>query len=127
MAHRLLDAAWDKYRGLMPHLPALGRMAERAARDMFRRDNAVLQTGEDKIRARLILCVGQFDDNAFTAPLARRCFCKVSPCTPQSARFPGWLTPLTLKWPATKDGWRSVRRARKRYSRAFSPISIRPD
>jgi hypothetical protein len=68
MAHRLLDAAWEKYPALIPRLPALSATAEQTARDMFARDNALLQTATDSIRARLILYVGQFDDNAFTVP-----------------------------------------------------------
>lgn len=68
IAHRLLDAAWNKYPALIPRLPALSRSAEGTAQAMFTRDNALLQTDNDKIRARLILYVGQFDNNAFTVP-----------------------------------------------------------
>jgi Predicted Zn-dependent protease (DUF2268) len=68
MAHRLLDAAWEKYPALIPELAALSTAAEQSARDLFARDNALLKTESDEIRARLILYVGQFDNNAFTVP-----------------------------------------------------------
>jgi hypothetical protein len=68
MARRIVDAAWDKYPALMPRLPTLSAEAERTARDLFARDNDLLETGSDKIRARLVLYVGQFDDNAYTMP-----------------------------------------------------------
>jgi len=68
MARRLLDAAWDKYPALMPRLPTLNAEAGRTARDLFDRDNELLETGTDIIRVRLVLYVGQFDDNAYTMP-----------------------------------------------------------
>jgi len=68
MARRLVDAAWNKYPALMPRLPRLNAEAERTARDVFALDNELLETGTDVIRARLILYVGQFDDNAYTMP-----------------------------------------------------------
>ena len=68
MARRLVDAAWNKYPALMPRLPTLNAEAERTARDLFARDNELLETGKDEIRARLVLYVGQFDDNAYTMP-----------------------------------------------------------
>jgi Predicted Zn-dependent protease (DUF2268) len=68
MARRLVDAAWDKYPALMPRLPTLNAEAVRAARDLFARDNELLETGTETIRARLVLYVGQFDDNAYTMP-----------------------------------------------------------
>jgi Predicted Zn-dependent protease (DUF2268) len=68
MARHLVDAAWDKYPALIPRLPTLNAEAERTARNLFTRNNELLETGTDKIRARLVLYVGQFDDNAYTMP-----------------------------------------------------------
>ena len=68
MARHLVDAAWDKYPALIPRLPTLNAEAERTARNLFTRNNELLETGTDTIRARLVLYVGQFDDNAYTMP-----------------------------------------------------------
>jgi hypothetical protein len=68
MARQLVDAAWDKYPALTTRLPRLKAEAERTARELFARDNELLETGTDTIRARLVLYVGQFDDNAYTMP-----------------------------------------------------------
>src|SRR5262249_2320537 len=38
------------------------------ANEMFAKDNEILGTANDPIHTRLILYVGQFDNNAFTAP-----------------------------------------------------------
>jgi hypothetical protein len=68
MARQLLDSAWTRYPTLMPKLPALETNAESIARKMFLRDNEILGTAIDPIHTRLILYVGQFDNNAFTVP-----------------------------------------------------------
>src|SRR6185312_1297640 len=68
MARKLLDSAWSKYPALMPKLDGLEKTAEATAREMFARDNEILGTADDKIHTRLILYVGQFDNNAFTVP-----------------------------------------------------------
>jgi hypothetical protein len=68
MARQLLDSAWTRYPALMPKLPALETNAESIARKMFLRDNEILGTAMDPIHTRLILYVGQFDNNAFTIP-----------------------------------------------------------
>jgi len=68
MARGLLDDAWDKYPALVPKLAALTSSAEEAARAMFAKDNELLATPADPVHARLILYVGQFDNNAFTMP-----------------------------------------------------------
>lgn len=68
MARKLLDAAWDKYPALTSELGALEQIAEKTAREMFARDNEILGTVNNPIHARLILYVGQFDNNAFTMP-----------------------------------------------------------
>jgi hypothetical protein len=68
MARQLLDAAWDKYPPLIARLPALTKSAEETARTLFAKDNEILGTADTPIRARIVLYVGQFDNNAFTAP-----------------------------------------------------------
>ena len=68
LARKLLDAAWDKYPALVAKLPQLTAMARATAEAMFARDNALLDTGDTPIHSRVILYVGQFDNNAFTIP-----------------------------------------------------------
>ena len=68
MARKLLDAAWDRYPALQPRLGALENTAVHTAHEMFTRDNDILGTANDPIRSRLVLYVGQFDNNAFTVP-----------------------------------------------------------
>lgn len=68
MAHKLLDDAWSRYPALMPKLDGLEKTAEETAREMFAKDNEILGTANDPIRTRLVLYVGQFDNNAFTVP-----------------------------------------------------------
>jgi hypothetical protein len=68
MARKLLDGAWDRYPALIERLPVLHEEAERTASVMFVKDNDLLGTGGIPIRARVVLYVGQFDDNAYTMP-----------------------------------------------------------
>lgn len=68
MARALLDAAWARYPALMPKLNALTRAASETARDAFSKVNTLLETDNNPIHSRLILYVGQFDNNAFTVP-----------------------------------------------------------
>jgi hypothetical protein len=68
MARKLLDDAWSRYPALTPKLDGLEKTAEETAREMFARDNEILGTANDNINTRLILYVGQFDNNAFTVP-----------------------------------------------------------
>ncbi|HWA31630.1 MAG TPA: hypothetical protein VG867_11045 [Rhizomicrobium sp.] len=68
MARKLLDDAWNKYPPLVPKLDALEKLTEETAREMFAKDNEILGTANDPIHTRLILYVGQFDNNAFTVP-----------------------------------------------------------
>ncbi|MGN6516487.1 MAG: hypothetical protein ACTHLR_11690 [Rhizomicrobium sp.] len=68
MARKLLDAAWSRYPALTPKLDGLEKTAENTAREMFAKDNAILGTANDAVHTRLILYVGQFDNNAFTVP-----------------------------------------------------------
>jgi len=68
MARKMLDKAWPRYASLVPTLPSLARGDEEQARELFAEDNAVLETGMDSIHSRLILYVGQFDDNAYSIP-----------------------------------------------------------
>jgi hypothetical protein len=68
MAHRLLDDAWDRYPALVPRLPEMTSRAVQTANDVFEGDNELLGTRGDRIHSRLILYVGQFDNNAYTIP-----------------------------------------------------------
>ena len=68
MARKLLDEAWPRYASLMPTLPSLTRSAEEGARELFAADLAVLGAAEAPIHTRLILHVGQFNDNAYSVP-----------------------------------------------------------
>ena len=68
MARKLLDDAWSRYPALVPKLPVLEKAAEDTARAMFAKDNDILGAANDPIHTRLILYVGQFDNNAFTVP-----------------------------------------------------------
>jgi hypothetical protein len=68
MARQLLDAAWDRYPALVPTLPSLTKTAEDAAHASFDRINALLATKDVAVHSRVILYVGQFDNNAFTMP-----------------------------------------------------------
>ncbi|HWD26419.1 MAG TPA: DUF2268 domain-containing putative Zn-dependent protease [Rhizomicrobium sp.] len=68
MARTLLDAAWDRYLPLMTQLPSLTVQAELDAREAFVRINTLLKTKDVPIHSRLVLYVGQFDDNAYTLP-----------------------------------------------------------
>lgn len=68
MARQLLDAAWDRYPALVPTLPSLTKTAEDAARVSFDRVNELLDAKETPIHSRVVLYVGQFDNNAFTMP-----------------------------------------------------------
>ncbi len=68
MARSLLDKAWRRYPSLMPVLPSLARSAEEGARELFETDLTILGAGDEPLHSRLILYVGQFDDNAFSLP-----------------------------------------------------------
>jgi len=68
MARQLLDSAWAKYPALMPKIPALQKEAEADAHEAFDKINLLFETGGTQIHSRLVLYVGQFDDNAYTVP-----------------------------------------------------------
>jgi len=63
-----LDKAWPRYPSLIPVLPSLARAAEEGARELFDADNAILGSRDAPIQVRLVLIVGQFDDNASSVP-----------------------------------------------------------
>lgn len=70
MARQLLDSAWLKYPALMPKIPGLLKEAEVDAHEAFDRINVLFETKDTAIHSRLVLYVGQFDDNAYTvAPM----------------------------------------------------------
>jgi len=68
LAKTLLDKAWPRYPSLIPVLPSLARAAEEGARELFDADTAILAAGNAPLHSKLILVVGQFDDNAFSLP-----------------------------------------------------------
>jgi Predicted Zn-dependent protease (DUF2268) len=68
MARRLLDNAWDRYPAIVPRLAKLTSHAIQMANEMFEGDNKLLGTRGERIHSRLILYVGQFDNNAYTVP-----------------------------------------------------------
>jgi hypothetical protein len=68
MARQLLDSAWVKYPALMPKIPALRKEAEVDAHEAFDKINVLFETKDTAIHSRLVLYVGQFDDNAYTVP-----------------------------------------------------------
>ena len=68
MARTLLDGAWDKYPALLPKLPALLKEATDDGNEAFARIDELLETGDTPIHTRLVLYVGQFDNNAYSIP-----------------------------------------------------------
>jgi hypothetical protein len=68
MSRQLLDAAWSRYSALVPQFAALTKAAEDQGNVSFDRINTLLDTKDVPIHTRLILYVGQFDNNAFTMP-----------------------------------------------------------
>ena len=68
MARQLLDSAWVKYPALMPKIPALRKEAKGDAHEAFDKINVLFETKDTAIHSRLVLYVGQFDDNAYTVP-----------------------------------------------------------
>ena len=68
MARKLLVNAWPRYSELVPVLTALSAKAIGQARALFTRDTQLLGAERDAIHSRVVLYVGQFDDNAFSIP-----------------------------------------------------------
>jgi hypothetical protein len=68
MARKLVDAAWPKYPALIPQLSGMEKQAEADANAAFDRINALFKTGDTPIHSRVVLYVGQFDNNAYTIP-----------------------------------------------------------
>jgi hypothetical protein len=68
IARKLLDSAWPRYARLVPTLEVLSARATEEARALFKRDAQLLGADSDPIHSRIVLYVGQFDDNAFTVP-----------------------------------------------------------
>ena len=68
LARSLLDKAWPRYPSLIPVLPSLARSSEESARELFDADTAVLASGDAPVQVKLILIVGQFDNNAYSIP-----------------------------------------------------------
>jgi hypothetical protein len=68
MAHQLLDSAWAKYPALMPKISSLQKQSDAGAREAFDEVNVLFETKGPPIHSRLVLYVGQFDNNAYTVP-----------------------------------------------------------
>lgn len=68
MARKLLDSAWSRYPALVPMLPMLSAKSSDQARRLFKSDVRLLGAEDAPIHSRIVLYVGQFDDNAFTVP-----------------------------------------------------------
>ena len=68
MARKMLDAAWDRYPALLPKLPDLTAQAKADAQDAFDKINALFKTKDVPIHTKLVLFVGNFDNNAYSIP-----------------------------------------------------------
>lgn len=68
IARKQLDAAWSKYAILEPDLSSDTKAAELLAQKTFHRVLAILDPQATPVHARLLLFVGQFDNNAFSIP-----------------------------------------------------------
>lgn len=68
MARKLVDGAWPKYPALIPQLGTMEKQAETEANTAFDKINALLKTADTPIHSRVVLYVGQFDNNAYTIP-----------------------------------------------------------
>jgi Predicted Zn-dependent protease (DUF2268) len=68
MARTLLESAWPRYPPLIVSLPLLESQAKSTAEDVFAKTNTLYATGAAPIRTKLVLYVGQFDNNAYTIP-----------------------------------------------------------
>ncbi|HET9030147.1 MAG TPA: DUF2268 domain-containing putative Zn-dependent protease [Candidatus Aquilonibacter sp.] len=68
MARELLDAAWPRYPSLVAKLPVMAETAQADAQASFTALNRLFADEETPIDTRLVLYVGQFDNNAYTIP-----------------------------------------------------------
>lgn len=68
MARKMLDASWDRYPSLLPKLPSLAEQAKADAQDAFDKINALFKTEDVPIHTKLVLFVGNFDNNAYSIP-----------------------------------------------------------
>jgi hypothetical protein len=68
MARKLVDDAWPKYPALIPQLSAMEKQGEADANLAFDKINTLFKTGDTPIHSRVVLYVGQFDNNAYTIP-----------------------------------------------------------
>jgi len=70
MARRLLDAAWPRYDALVPRLSALTTDVTEDAQSDFSKINELYADSDTAIETRLVLYVGQFDNNSYSIPPA---------------------------------------------------------
>jgi len=68
LARRLLDKAWSQYPDLLPRVTTLTVDAESLARLDFAAINVLFASAEIPIRSKVVLYVGQFENNAYSIP-----------------------------------------------------------
>ncbi len=68
LARKQLDAVWNRYAALVPTLHAQEARAELSAKEILPKVESLLDPGGKPTPVKLILFVGQFDGNEFTAP-----------------------------------------------------------
>ncbi|MGH2443590.1 MAG: hypothetical protein ACRDFX_10565 [Chloroflexota bacterium] len=68
LARKQLDAAWPRYASLVPELPTKEIEAVRAARQAYSSVLTLLKAERSAAPVKLLLFVGQFSGNEFTAP-----------------------------------------------------------
>ena len=68
LARTQLDAAWPKYKALMPALPQMTARATAGAKFAVQRIAGILDPQRKPVTIELVLYVGQFDGNAFSIP-----------------------------------------------------------
>jgi hypothetical protein len=68
LARKQLDAAWPRYKALLPQLPALTSRAIASANVAVRRISQQLDPQATPATIVLLVYVGQFDNNAFSVP-----------------------------------------------------------
>ncbi|WP_406667353.1 hypothetical protein [Gallaecimonas sp. GXIMD1310] len=68
LARKYLRSAWPRYSALLPKLPALNTRLIALGKKMFAADNRILGSAGQPIDTDLLLYVGLFTGNAYTAP-----------------------------------------------------------
>lgn len=68
LAHKRLNQVWSRYAGIVGQLPGKVARAKAAAKVILPQVAHLLHSGKHSIDVDLMLFVGEFSDNAFTAP-----------------------------------------------------------